>query len=93
MRRFALLLAAAVGLSATTLLSAPPSWKAGTAAAKITPEPPMYLAGFGGRSGPAEGKLVGIVTKYDITNRLNQTALLRRARFALYALIPAPPFL
>jgi hypothetical protein len=63
MRRFALLLAAAVGLSATTLLSAPPNWKAGTAAARITPEPPMYLAGFGSRGGAAVGKLHDIWLK------------------------------
>jgi neutral ceramidase len=45
------------------LPAAPPAWKAGTAAAKITPEPPMYLAGYGGRNGAAEGALHDIWLK------------------------------
>ena len=34
-----------------------PGWKAGTAKAVITPEQPIWLAGYGGRDHPAEGKL------------------------------------
>lgn len=33
------------------------AWKAGVARADITPEQPMWLAGYGGRDHPAEGKL------------------------------------
>jgi hypothetical protein len=33
------------------------SWKAGLAKANITPNQPMWLAGYGGRTKPAEGKL------------------------------------
>lgn len=36
---------------------APPAWKAGLAQAKITPEKPMWLAGYGGRNRPSEGTL------------------------------------
>jgi neutral ceramidase len=32
-------------------------WKAGTAKAIITPEKPLWMAGYGGRKHPAEGKL------------------------------------
>lgn len=32
-------------------------WKAGTAKAVITPAEPMWMAGYGGRNKPAEGKL------------------------------------
>ncbi len=32
-------------------------WKAGTAKAVITPSEPMWMAGYGGRNKPAEGKL------------------------------------
>ncbi|MEQ9406464.1 MAG: neutral/alkaline non-lysosomal ceramidase N-terminal domain-containing protein [Fuerstiella sp.] len=32
-------------------------WKAGTAKAVITPEKPLWMAGYGGRKHPAEGKL------------------------------------
>lgn len=32
-------------------------WKAGVAKANITPQQPMWLAGYGGRDHPAEGKL------------------------------------
>src|SRR5512143_3507414 len=33
------------------------AWKAGVARAVITPEKPMWLAGYGHRSHPAEGKV------------------------------------
>jgi hypothetical protein len=56
-----LTLAAVLGLGpdGLSLQAGTPTWKAGTASVKITPQPPMYLAGFGGRSGQAEaeGKL------------------------------------
>jgi neutral ceramidase len=39
------------------LLADEPGWKVGAAAAKITPQPPMYLAGYGDRDKPAEGAL------------------------------------
>ncbi|MFO0845414.1 MAG: neutral/alkaline non-lysosomal ceramidase N-terminal domain-containing protein [Gemmataceae bacterium] len=42
-------------LLATTPLHA--GWKAGVATAKITPKRPMWLAGYGGRTRPAEGTL------------------------------------
>ena len=32
-----------------------PTWRAGTAATLITPEKPMWMAGYGGRNKPAEG--------------------------------------
>lgn len=34
-----------------------PTWKAGTAKAVITPTQPLWMAGYGGRDRPAEGKL------------------------------------
>lgn len=39
------------------------SWKAGVAKANITPTQPMWLAGYGGRDHPAEGKLHDIWIK------------------------------
>jgi hypothetical protein len=40
------------------LLSAmEPTWKAGTARIKITPQEPLWMAGFASRDHPAEGKL------------------------------------
>jgi len=39
------------------------SWKAGVAKANITPGKPMWLAGYGGRDRPAEGKLHDIWIK------------------------------
>jgi hypothetical protein len=35
----------------------PPSWKAGTAKVKITPEKLMWMSGYGARNKPAEGTL------------------------------------
>lgn len=37
--------------------AAEPGWKAGTAATVITPPKPVWMAGYGGRNRPAEGKL------------------------------------
>ncbi len=34
-----------------------PTWKAGVARINITPQEPLWMAGFGGRTHPAEGKL------------------------------------
>jgi neutral ceramidase len=34
-----------------------PTWKAGTARAKITPKEPLWMAGYAGRDHPAEGTL------------------------------------
>ena len=39
------------------LLADEASWKAGTAKAVITPDKPMWMAGYGGRNKPAEGTL------------------------------------
>lgn len=45
-----------LGISAGTLLAAEPGWKAGLAKAVITPDKPLWMAGYGGRTAPAEGK-------------------------------------
>lgn len=37
--------------------AAEPGWKAGTARAVITPKKPLWMAGYGGRTEPSEGKL------------------------------------
>jgi dienelactone hydrolase len=48
-------------------LFSPPSaaaqWKAGVAKLAITPEKPMWLSGYGGRTRPAEGKLTDLWAK------------------------------
>lgn len=36
--------------------AAEPTWRAGTAKAVITPQQPLWMAGYGGRTRPAEGK-------------------------------------
>jgi len=41
----------------------PATWKVGLAKANITPDKPMWLAGYGGRTRPAEGKLHDIWIK------------------------------
>lgn len=38
------------------LSAAEPTWKAGVAKAVITPTKPLWMAGYGGRTAPAEGK-------------------------------------
>ena len=44
-------------LTLESLPAAEATWKVGIAAAKITPEEPIWLAGYGGRDHPAEGTL------------------------------------
>ena len=55
-------LAALLSLTAPAALAAE-GWKAGVAKTNITPEQPMWLAGYGGRDHPAEGKLHDIWIK------------------------------
>ena len=46
-----------LGLMTLPLQVAEADWKAGTARAVITPQKPLWMAGYGGRTAPAEGKL------------------------------------
>ncbi|HEY0982086.1 neutral/alkaline non-lysosomal ceramidase N-terminal domain-containing protein [Schlesneria sp.] len=46
-----------VALMALPLQASEYNWKAGTAKAVITPSKPLWMAGYGGRTAPAEGKL------------------------------------
>lgn len=48
-------LIAAVAL--VTPLDAPPTWKAGAASVAITPDQPIWMAGYAARTKPSEGKL------------------------------------
>ena len=59
MRRLGITLAVSVlCLRALAAEQAPQSgWKAGVSRAKITPQTPLWLAGYGGRTHPAEGTL------------------------------------
>jgi len=52
-----LLFTIAVGLMLSPLSAAEPAWKAGVAKAVITPTESMWLAGYGSRTKPSEGKL------------------------------------
>ena len=44
-------------LTVPPLVAAEATWKVGSAKAKITPEQPLWLAGYGGRDRPSEGML------------------------------------
>src|SRR5262249_17744353 len=46
-----------IGVLASAAAAAEPTWKAGAAAEKITPESPMWMAGYGARNHPATGLL------------------------------------
>jgi putative membrane-bound dehydrogenase-like protein len=56
------LLLLSVGASRSTAEDAP-AYKAGVAAAVITPETPMWMAGYAGRNKPAEGTLADLHAK------------------------------
>ena len=55
--RVAVVLTCMVVLGAAALPGAEPAWKAGIARTKITPEEPMWMAGYAARNHPAEGTL------------------------------------
>src|SRR6266436_9404750 len=62
MRKFvgAILLA---GLAATLPAQAQSHWKAGVASIVITPQEPMWMAGYGNRTKPSEGVLQDLKAK------------------------------
>ncbi len=59
----------AVGLLVLDIAAAPvraepqPPWKAGAAKVVITPAEPVWMAGYAGRNGPSEGKLVDLYAR------------------------------
>ncbi|MEM7012535.1 MAG: neutral/alkaline non-lysosomal ceramidase N-terminal domain-containing protein, partial [Verrucomicrobiota bacterium] len=53
--RFLTLISAALICVLSTPLQADDTWKAGTARIDITPEQPIWMAGYGGRNKPSEG--------------------------------------
>ena len=55
----------ALSLSASPAAAEPKSanWKAGLAVQVITPDQPMWMAGYGSRNKPAEGKLTELYVK------------------------------
>ncbi len=56
-------LAALVAALAATSLPAQDTWKAGVAKINITPEQPMWMAGYAAREKPAEGKMTDLWAK------------------------------
>lgn len=59
-RRFVLSLSLLFSAIITTVIAVEPVWKAGTARVNITPDQPMWMAGYGGRDRPAAGKLIDL---------------------------------
>lgn len=66
MRRLPLVFAVILSTSwcVTSVDTVQAGWKAGVAKAVITPQKPMWMAGYGGRTGPAEG------TQHDLYVRV-----------------------
>jgi hypothetical protein len=60
--RFALPLVAVL-FAVSARADAPPTWKAGAARVKITPDKLMWMSGYGGRTKPAEGTLIDLWAK------------------------------
>jgi hypothetical protein len=57
------LLSIALSLLQTACAAEPGMWKAGVATQRITPSEPMWMAGYGHRNRPAEGKLTELYLK------------------------------
>ena len=53
----------AVFVIAAAPVAEPPAWKAGAASAKITPEKPMWMAGYAARTKPSEGVELDLFAK------------------------------
>jgi neutral ceramidase len=60
MKRFVLF------LLGSSLLMAEDSWRAGVASVKITPEKPMWMAGYAGRTKPSEGVVSDLFAKCTV---------------------------
>ncbi len=61
---FRFLLAALVALwSVSSFAGEPPLWRAGVARTNITPIQPLWMAGYGGRDKPADGKVMDLWIK------------------------------
>jgi hypothetical protein len=56
-RRIPVLMLSLLFVVAGSVAAAEPSWKAGTATEVITPQKAMWMAGYGSRKHPADGKL------------------------------------
>ena len=52
-----------VAVSPSTAQEKPETWKAGTAAEVVTPEGPMWMAGYAARDRPSEGKVHDLFVK------------------------------
>ena len=61
--RTSLLAAASVAILAQLNAAEPSGWKAGVAVKVITPDQPQWMAGYGARNKPAEGKLQDLHVK------------------------------
>ena len=61
--RFLLLTLVFLSAALRAAVSAEPGWKAGAARANITPEQSMWMAGYGSRDRPSEGKLTDLWAK------------------------------
>ncbi|HEV3003290.1 MAG TPA: neutral/alkaline non-lysosomal ceramidase N-terminal domain-containing protein [Pirellulales bacterium] len=58
-----ILLAVLLAFSSCTTPAAAPTWRAGAAKVKITPEKLMWMSGYGSRTAPAEGTLIDLWAK------------------------------
>lgn len=56
---------------ASKSFAAEPGWKAGFAAVKITPPQPMWMSGYAGRPGPAEGTEIDLFAKAAVLQPAN----------------------
>src|SRR5262245_2604577 len=61
--RLSLALVVSIAVASPSGLLAAESWKAGAAKAVITPEKPMWMAGYASRDHVAEGKSIDLMGK------------------------------
>src|ERR1043166_2328186 len=61
--RYCFVIALAVLTGSAARAEAAKPWKAGAAKGRITPERPMWMSGYAGRTKPAEGTLIDLWAK------------------------------
>ena len=60
---YVLLIAIALVTVSSTLTASEPGWKAGTAKKIVTPQKPLWMAGYGSRTAPSEGTLQELLVR------------------------------
>ena len=80
MRCTAVITFVAHALHADEAQKSPPQWKAGAASIVITPERPLRMAGYGGRTDPADGTVQDLFANFLLRSKTSRDSASRSLR-------------